>query len=185
MLFRSGRSRQGFDLAQGFRFADLVEEVVAVIDAVGAQSVHFCGEHFGGTLGFQLAAEHPQRVRTLSLMSAQVYLQANIQKDFAMGEASWVDALRKHGIRKWTAQTNASKRFPPQTDPGFLDWYCDELAKTDLETLISFSQLCSAYNLTEYLPRIGAPVLAFYPRTRPDQVALMRKHVKQIGRAHV
>lgn len=176
-----GRSREGFDASGGFRFADLVDDVVAVIDATGAGRVHYCGEAFGGTLGMQVAAEHPERIRTLNLVSAPVFLHQKVQDNFALGEASWMEALRKHGIRKWAEETNKISRFPRDASPGFLDWYNDTLARTDLETLITFSKLCAAYDKTEFLPRIEAPVLGVYPRSRPEQVELLRSHVKRLS----
>lgn len=175
-----GRSTQGYDAAGGFRFADLVEDVVAVMDAAGAGSVHYCGEAFGGTLGMQIAAEHPERIRTLSLISAPVFLPRKIQNNYALGEASWIEALRKHGIRKWAEATNTIARFPPHVDAGFLAWYSEELAKTDPETLVAFSNLCASYNMTDYLARIKAPVLGIYPRTRPEQVAVLREHLQHL-----
>ena len=33
--------------------------------------------------------------------------------------------------------------------------------------------------MTKYLPRISAPVLGIYARTREKQVALLREHVKR------
>lgn len=176
-----GRSRENFDPAQGFDTSDLVADVVAIIDDVGADKIHYCGEAFGGTLGMQLAAQHPGRIRTLSLVAAPVFLPRKIQQNYALGEASWIDALRKHGIRKWAAATNTIARFPPQVSAAFLDWYSDELATADPETLIAFSNMCANYDMTSFLPTITAPVLGVYPRSRPEQVALLREHVRQFS----
>ena len=175
-----GRSAAGYDPARGFNFTDLGNDVVAILDALGAESAHYCGEAFGGTLGMQIAAEHPRRIRTLNLLSSPVFLHEKVQSNYALGEASWFDALRKHGVKKWAEATATISRFPPQTDKGFLDWYSDALAETDPETLISFSRLCASYNMTEFLPRIEAPVLGVYPRSRPEQVELLRKHLKRV-----
>lgn len=176
-----GRSREGFDRTQGFETSDLVADVIAIIDDVGADNIHYCGEAFGGTLGMQLAAQHPDRIRTLSLVAAPVFLPRKIQQNYALGEASWIDALRKHGIKKWAAATNTIARFPPQVSAAFLDWYSDELATADPETLIAFSTMCASYNMTSYLPAITAPVLGVYPRSRPEQVALLREHVRRFS----
>jgi 3-oxoadipate enol-lactonase len=172
-----GRSRDVFDSTQAFTFGDLVRDVLDIMDHAGAQTVHYCGEAFGGTLGMQIAAEHPDRVRTLNLMSAPVFLHQKVQQNYALGEASWFDALRKLGVKKWAEATNNIARFPPQVGPAFLDWYSTALAETDAETLITFSKLCSSYNMTDFLPRIQCPVLGVYPNSRPEQVELLRKHL--------
>jgi 3-oxoadipate enol-lactonase len=176
-----GQSTRGGNASPSFRLDDLVQDVIAVVDDLGAQSVHYCGEAFGGTLGMQLAATYPDRVRTLNLISAPVYLHQNIQGNYALGEASWVDALRKHGIRKWAQATNTISRFPPEAGAEFLEWYNEELAKTDLDTLVNFSRLCSSYDQRQYLSRIVAPVLGIYPRTRQEQVVLLEEHVKRLN----
>ena len=176
-----GRSTHDFDRSTRFDFSDLAADVVAILDALDAPSAHFCGEHFGGTLGMQVAAEYPQRIRTLNLIAGPVVLQQDVKGEFAMGEATWEDALRKHGIKKWAQVTNTMSRFPPDVGAAFLEWYSEELAKTDLETLIRFSTLCSNYDMTRYLPRIAAPVLGIYARTRYKQVALLREHVKHFS----
>lgn len=176
-----GRSREGFDAAGGFKFADLVGDIVAVIDAIGAERVHYCGEAFGGTLGMQVAAEHPDRIRTLNLISAPVFLHHQVQDNYTLGEASWIEALRKHGIKKWAEETNLISRFPRDASPAFLEWYNDTLARTDLETLIAFSKLCSTYDMTEFLAGIESPVLGIYPRSRPEQIELLRSRVKRVS----
>jgi 3-oxoadipate enol-lactonase len=64
-----GSSSAGFDLERDLTVEALVGDLVAILDALGAQSVHFCGESMGGILGLALAALHPERVRTLTLVS--------------------------------------------------------------------------------------------------------------------
>ena len=175
-----GFGRSKVDIrTEGFVFDDLVADVLAVADTVGAERFHYCGEAFGGTLGLQLAAQHPGRVRTLSLVSAPVFLSPTIQQNYALGGASWFDALREKGVRQWVAETNSIARFPPHATPQFLNWYTDELGKTDAETLIAFSRLCASYNMTDFLPAIEADVLGLYPVSRPEQVALLRTHLRR------
>lgn len=174
------RSRAGIG-ADRFALDDLVADVLAVADAAGAETFHYCGEAFGGTLGLQLAAQRPERVRTLSLVSAPVFLVDKIQRNYALGEASWFEALRVKGVRQWVQETNGIARFPPHASRAFLEWYDDEMAKTDPETLIAFSRLCASYDMTEHLPRISADVLGIYPASRPEQVALLRQHLRNFS----
>jgi 3-oxoadipate enol-lactonase len=56
----------------------------------------------------------------------------------------------------------------------------DEFATSNSETLIAFSQLCASYDMAPYLPRINAPVLGIYPRSRPEQIALLRQHLRKL-----
>ena len=56
-----GRSSKAFDLTTGFTAANWVGDVEAILDHAGADSVHYCGESFGGILGMVLAATQPAR----------------------------------------------------------------------------------------------------------------------------
>jgi pimeloyl-ACP methyl ester carboxylesterase len=47
---------------------DATGDVLAVMDAVGSKRASILGHHEGGQLGAMLAALHPERVRTLSLV---------------------------------------------------------------------------------------------------------------------
>jgi 3-oxoadipate enol-lactonase len=175
-----GASREGFSVGAGFALDDLVQDIVAVMDHAGLETAHYVGEAFGGTLGMQLGSQHPDRIRTLSLLSAPVFLHGEVQNNFAIGESSWSDALRKHGVRKWAEGTNTISRFPPAMGEQFLAWYSEELSKTDAETLARFSDLCRSYNQTHFLPGITAPTLAIFPTSRSEQVELLRQHVPSL-----
>jgi len=175
-----GASRAGFSIGPGFALADLVEDIVAVMDHAGLPTAHYVGEAFGGTLGMQLASRHPDRIRTLNLLSAPVFLHGEVQTNFAIGENSWGEALRKHGVRKWAEGTNTISRFPPEMGAQFLAWYSEELGKTDAETLASFSELCRSYDQTGFLAGITVPTLAIFPSSRSEQVELLRQHVRSL-----
>ena len=51
-----------------YSLADLATDAVGVLDALGLDSVHICGASMGGMIAQHLAAKHPQRVKSLTLM---------------------------------------------------------------------------------------------------------------------
>ena len=55
--------------ASPYSLADLVADAVAVLDGHGLASAHVVGASMGGLIAQWLAAAHPARVRTLTLMS--------------------------------------------------------------------------------------------------------------------
>jgi 3-oxoadipate enol-lactonase len=176
-----GQSREGFSLTRDFSLDDLTDDVKAVLDHANIEQAHYCGEAFGGTLGMQFAATYPDRLRTLNLMSSPVFLHQTTQQDFAIGESSWSEALRKHGVKAWANGTNTITRFPPEMGQDFLGWYSDELSHTDQETLAHFSELCRRYDQTHFLSKITAPTLAVFPKARDEQVELLQKHVRDLS----
>ena len=79
-----GESSVDFDLKTEFTLEACVEDLVAIIDDVGAESVHVCGESAGGMVGIALAATHPKRVRTLTLVSTPVSIPSERRVTYGM-----------------------------------------------------------------------------------------------------
>jgi pimeloyl-ACP methyl ester carboxylesterase len=52
-----------------YRVEHLVADALAIADSLGAQRFHLVGHDWGGQLAWILAARHPERVRTLSVLS--------------------------------------------------------------------------------------------------------------------
>ena len=65
-----GESSKDFDLDTGITVENYVADLIAIADSLRADTFHYCGESLGGIIGMVLAAHHPDRVRTLSLLAA-------------------------------------------------------------------------------------------------------------------
>jgi len=81
-----------------YRLADMARDAIGVLDALGLRSAHILGASLGGMVAQHLAAEFPERVRSLNLMmttsgsrhlpqatlaARRVLLQRPRQHDFA------------------------------------------------------------------------------------------------------
>lgn len=178
-----GNSSARFDFAT-LGIEAYLADLDAVIDHVGVESVHYCGESLGGILGMVFAARYPGRVRTLSLVSAPVYISDHDKESTTYGYSSRSEALRNMGSRAWAEASNAGRRFPPDADPGLLRWYVDEMGRADAELLVAMFRWISEASAVPYLPRINAPVLGLYassgPITDDEQLRLLRKNVPDI-----
>ncbi|KNY04074.1 alpha/beta fold hydrolase [Microbacterium sp. GCS4] len=53
----------------GYDLIDLAEDVLRVLDELGVDSAHVAGHSMGGMMAQVLAIEHPERVRSLGLLS--------------------------------------------------------------------------------------------------------------------
>ena len=67
-----GLSAADFDLERDFTLETCAADLLAIIDDIGAESMHICGESMGGMIGMAVAALHPSRVRTLTLLSTPI-----------------------------------------------------------------------------------------------------------------
>ena len=106
-----GKSGIPDDLEAGLTVEAYIEDLLAIIDALGGRPVHYCGESLGGILGMVLAAQHPQRLRTLSLVAAPLLINQDTQRAFAFNHPTWQDALQTMGSRKWAEAANGRRGF--------------------------------------------------------------------------
>ena len=185
-----GESPVDFDPAGGSTLEGYVDDALAVMDELGLASAHYCGESFGGIIGMVLAARHPARVRTLSLVSSPVYQNQKSQDVYAAGFPSREEALRTLGTRKWAeAVYGAPGFFPEGTDPRLRDWYVGEIAKSDAEVLCGLYGLLRHASAEALLPRIEAPVLGLYPTsgllTSSEQEELLAKGIRDLTMIHL
>lgn len=162
-----GASSADFDLNSDVTVENLIGDLVSIIDALGAQSVHYCGESMGGILGIALAAMHPARVRTLTLVATPVFISDKMKETYSMGHKSRIDAMREMGRDAWLKATNRSTRFPPETDSALLDWYEGEFAKANVDVQLAMARLVNGANASDYLNAITARVLGLYPTAGP------------------
>lgn len=54
---------------EAYRLAECVADAVAVLDALGVSAAHVVGHDWGAIVAWALAAQHPDRVRTLTAVS--------------------------------------------------------------------------------------------------------------------
>lgn len=183
-----GESSRDFDLETGLSVENYVSDLIAIADDIGAETFHYAAESLGGIIGMVLAADHPARVRTLSLLAAPLSISPWTQKTFALDHPTWQDALRIMGSRAWSAAVGNATRFPPGSDPKMLEWYANETGKSDVNVLIAMSRLAARADATPVLTRIRAPVLGLYPSGGPitsDHEAILKAQVANIRIVHV
>ena len=184
-----GQSPADFDLERELTLEHCVGDLADIIGALGAESVHLCGESIGGVLCIALAATHPRLVRTLSLVSTPAYINKIGKVTYALGHESRHDAVDAIGRKAWLEATNASTRFPPDTDPGLLDWYNAEFLKNDPAVQRAMATLVNTANAVDYLPRIEAPVLGLYPTggkiTDVEQERMLTENIRNLRLVHL
>ena len=184
-----GKSSKDFDLAKGISVENYIADVIAIADGIGAKTFHYAGESLGGIIGMAMAAAHPDRVRTLSLLAAPLVISEWTQKTFAFEYPTWQDALKSMGAKGWSARVNTATRFPPGTDQAFLDWYSEETGKSDTDVLIAMSRVAAMVDAKPVLEHIQAPTLALHPSggaiLTGEQEDLMRAKVRDITIVHI
>ena len=184
-----GDSAAGVDLRTGITLEHYLADLNAIIDDLGVPSVHYAGESLGGVVGFAFAAMHPARVRTLSTLSAPLFIRPGVEQTFSFGHGSWEQALEKMGSYEWGKRANAATRFPPGTDPRVLEWYASETGKNRVEALMAMVRFAMGADVTPLLERIEAPVLGLYPMAgtvaTQEQTQVLMERIRNIQIVHL
>jgi 3-oxoadipate enol-lactonase len=184
-----GQSGKDFDFSTGITPDAYVEDMKAIVDDLGGGPVHYCGESIGGIIGMAFAGTYPALVKSLSLVSAPVFISEGARKGYACGHESWAVAVRKMGAHAWLKETNTSTRFPADMPEGFLTWYNDNVASAGEDMLAAMAEFALAGNVTPYLPKITAPTLVLYPTggaiANDEQRSVLEKNVKNVRFVHL
>lgn len=132
----------------------LVADFVALIDALGFASVHLVGAKLAGTVARALAARHPQRVRTLTVVGSPPPLWPGRAERLPGLTAE----LRRLGVAQWARHSMGSRlgeRFPAAG----IAWWSELMGATDLESQIGFMSHIECADISADLPRIACPTL--------------------------
>jgi len=152
---------------------DLVDDLVALLDALGAQRAHLAGLSLGGMTAMRLAVREPARVDRLALLCTSADPEA---KPFLERAA----AVRAGGTAP-LAQTVASR----WVTPGFAAEHPELMARLeamiagcDDEGYAACAEVVAAVDLREDLARITAPTLVISGAEDP---ALPPEHQRVIA----
>jgi pimeloyl-ACP methyl ester carboxylesterase len=126
-----------------YRMAELVEDVVALVDAAGQQRVHLVGHDWGGSVAWAFAERHPERLRALTVLSTPHHramawafrhgdqavrswymaaFQLPVLPELALRwQLPWV--LRRSGLPEVDASRYAVRFRQPGAASGGLAWY--------------------------------------------------------------
>ena len=135
----------------------LAQDAVALLDALGIDTVHFVGLSIGGMIGQDLGLNHADRLKSFALCDtsaimpdeAQPILQERIEAARASGMQDQVDGT----LDRW---------FTPQylkENPPEVEMIRKQIAATPLAGYIGCSEALRGLNYLERLPEIKLPTL--------------------------
>ncbi len=155
----------------------IVDDFVDLMDALRIDEFHVVGAKVGGSFAIHLAARHPARVKTLTVMSPPIR-----PGDSADRYLSWADQVRESGVETWARSTMTNRlgaSFPPSGN----EWWIQLMGRTARSTQIGFLSAVPKMDLTPDLPRIQCPTLviaspgnALYPL---EQVQSWQRQIRR------
>jgi 3-oxoadipate enol-lactonase len=160
-----------------YELDDLGSDVLALLDRLGLERVHWCGLSLGGMVGMWMAINAPERIDRLVLCctSARLGPPEMWADRAATVRAEGVEAVADAGIERWLS-------------PGFIERE-PETAAAVRAMLVStpaegYAECCGAIERMDQVPMlhlIGAPTLVIAaeddPATPPEHGALIASTV--------
>ncbi|MBI4190334.1 MAG: alpha/beta hydrolase [Betaproteobacteria bacterium] len=143
-------------------FERLGLDVIELLDHIGAGKVHLAGSSAGAFIAQNVAIRYPQRIATLACFAATPGMKTGKQ-DYS----GWVARIGAIGLAAFLRETIADRMDLNQVEPGFVDWFIAEAARTRVEVLARFVPLMAGIDLTPELPKIQCPTLAVAPGGDP------------------
>jgi 3-oxoadipate enol-lactonase len=133
----------------GWSVAELAADLKLFIDALAIERCHLIGAKYGGSVAMLLAAEHPQRIRSLCLFGSPV-------RGSGSGNA---DLIRCKGVPQWAAETMRA-RLGSAASEAQMRWWTEELmGKASERAALAASSARIGMDLEAQLSRITAPTL--------------------------
>jgi 3-oxoadipate enol-lactonase len=156
---------------------EVASDVIRLLDAMKIDRFHLVGAKIGGSTALQLAADHPERVRTLAVFGTPAKGAPGGKADLT----SFPAMIRKDGVHAWAAATMPS-RLGSDASPEMMRWWTDELmGKATPDACIGYSGAAAVMDLEPLLGKITAPTLVVTTEASPLQpVSAARAYQEKI-----
>ena len=141
----------------------VVDDLVALLDALQIEQVHFLGESTSGMLGIIFAVRHPERLRSLTLCASPLTIGPEAQKLFAFGHEDWQTAIRTLGTYGWAKELATASGTMGDLSPEQKEWVLKQIGKVPDRALVDYSLMASRTNVEPLLKDIRLPVLILAP----------------------
>jgi pimeloyl-ACP methyl ester carboxylesterase len=153
------------DRVQVGTLEERMDDVRAVMDAVGSERAALIGESEGGPMSMLFAAAHPERTVALLLCGAEV--KEDITDDWPWGESTReeFEASMTTVSERWGRRPESLKAFLPSRgdDPALLDWYVRlKLQSASPAAAEAFMRMAHDIDVRDVAPAIRVPTLILH-----------------------
>lgn len=145
----------------GYRYTPeaIGTQVIAALDALGLERVHWVGESSGGIIGVLLAAAHPGRIASLVLCNTPGRIPDEIKRIYALDRDSASAAMRAYGAGEWCRRTLGYRLDLDRADPRLCDWVVAEMDRTPPDIAAAMHDCFEGVDTQPLLAGISVPVM--------------------------
>jgi pimeloyl-ACP methyl ester carboxylesterase len=138
-------------------FDELQDDVLKLLDARGAREAHVVGMSGGALLGLKLVLDHPERVRSLTMISGAAYIDQHTRSV----ADRWEETLAKEGPDAFALRVLKDLYYPDWIE-AHLD-YADMVRalapKTDFGPAWKWSRAMQAFDERNRIASVRRPTL--------------------------
>jgi pimeloyl-ACP methyl ester carboxylesterase len=153
---------QSEDPGPGFVFDidDVVSDCMGLLDALGVDAVNFVGDATGGIVGVMVAARHPERILSLTIISTPTSPGTGDPKNYMSGFATPQIAMETLGMKAYWLRTSRALNDLAQAD-----YFAEEVARTPVHCATTMWNYMHGpkVDTTNLLSLIKAPTLVLSP----------------------
>ena len=158
----------------------IVDDFIAVMDALTIDKFYLVGAKVGGTMALHLAARHPSRVKTVSVLSSPTRGEYGGDR-----YRSWVEIIEKTGVVGWARDTMA-KRLGAKFPPAGIEWWIQLMGRTAVSTQLGFIGAVPKVDITQDLLNIHCPAQIITTQDNPlYPVEMVRAWQQKIARSEL
>jgi len=155
-----GRSSIAPD-GQKWSMEDMMSDVLAVADAVGADKFHLIGESIGGTISLYTALNASNRITTVTALST------GHRGNYINQVGGWRKTVEQEGFSAWTTKMMEHRFYPGAVGDDVYQWFSETQANSSPEATLALGELLMAQDLSQDLNRLETPVLLIHPDSSP------------------
>jgi 3-oxoadipate enol-lactonase len=157
-----------------YDIAQLGSDVLALLDRLEVQHTSYCGLSLGGMVGMWLAANAPERIDKLILISTSAHLppaSAWTERAAAVRDAGTTDVIADSVLARWLTPPFAREH------EALVSRLRAMLVSTPASGYASCCEVIGQLDLTHSLPSIGSPTLVIAgeqdPTTPPEHARVI------------
>lgn len=161
----------------------LAVDVAAVMAHLRLASAHVCGISLGGMVAFQLAADSPERVRTLAIINSGPAFPGRTLKG-RLTLLTRFAVIRMKGLPA-LAPIIAARLFPKADQEALRRTFIERFAENDRDAYEHTMRAIGKFDVSDRLDRIRCPVLALASDRDYTPVAAKEAYVSRLADARL
>lgn len=132
----------------------IIDDFLALANHLGLERFHVGAAKVACPIALRLAARHPDRVRSLTVLGGIVSGEVSV----GPRAASWLEHIESKGVESWARWTMPG-RLGSTCDPEMMEGWAKLMGRTPLSTQLGFIRSVPAIDVRPDLPSIKCPTL--------------------------